>query len=81
MKRIYLNSHLSKMHTRRMPGVNRKGWAAYKTDGEKSPELEMLEKKVTQHDSELQNLFAYLREFLEAKPTPVKIGFKRKNED
>jgi hypothetical protein len=38
-------SHLPKMTTRRMPGANRIGYAAYKTDGDgKSPELEALEK-------------------------------------
>jgi hypothetical protein len=34
---------LPKMQTRRMPGVHRFGHAAYKTDGDKSPELEALE--------------------------------------
>lgn len=35
---------LPKIATRRMPGANRFGYAAYKTDGEKSAELEALEK-------------------------------------
>lgn len=43
--------------------------------------LEVLEKKVVQHDSELQNLFTYLREFLGTKTTPVRIGFRRKSEE
>jgi hypothetical protein len=34
---------LPKISTRRMPGVNRFGYAAYKTDGDKSPELIALE--------------------------------------
>lgn len=38
---------LPKMQTRRMPGVHRFGYAAYKTDGEKSPEIEALEKMNT----------------------------------
>lgn len=47
---------LPKMTTRRMPGINRFGYAAYKTDGEKSPELEALEKLNTTMETRYKEL-------------------------
>jgi len=48
---------LPKISTRRMPGVNRFGYAAYKTDGDgKSPELEALEKLNTATETRYKEL-------------------------
>jgi hypothetical protein len=48
---------LPKIATRRMPGTNRFGYAAYKTDGEgKSPELEALEKLNTATEARYKEL-------------------------
>lgn len=46
---------LPKITSRRMPGVNRFGYAAYKSDG-KSPELEMLEKLDTNMETRYKEL-------------------------
>lgn len=47
---------LPKISTRRMPGANRMGYAAYKTDGEKSAELEALEKLNTSMEARYKEL-------------------------
>ena len=47
---------LPKITTRRMPGASRMGYAAYKTDGEKSPELEALEKLNTATEARYKEL-------------------------
>lgn len=44
MKRTFIVPGLPKMITRRQPGIHRIGFAAYKSDGNKSAELEALEK-------------------------------------
>lgn len=44
--------------------------------------LEQLERKVVEHDGDIQLIFKYLKELLNPKPEPLrKIGFKRKDED
>jgi len=47
---------LPKISTRRMPGANRFGYAAYKTDGDKSAELEALEKLNTATETRYKEL-------------------------
>ena len=47
---------LPKISTRRMPGVNRFGYAAYKSDGDKSAELEALEKLNTNMETRYKEL-------------------------
>lgn len=57
------HSTLAKIRTRRQPGLHRMGYAAYKSDGNKSAELELLEKI----DEKTEARFKELKEELATK--------------